>query len=104
MTYVCVTHMLICMRTTVHLPDALLERAKQWPRNRTLTSMIRGGLADCARAKAKKRKPRRPLRVSKATGGLLPGVDPIKLLQWDLEQDDIETMGRLERGYGPAGR
>ena len=54
-------------------------------------------------AKAKKRKPR-ALRVSKATGGLLPGVDPIKLLQPDLEQDDIETMGRLERGYGFAGR
>lgn len=94
------------MRTTVHLPDALLERAKQVAakENRTLTSMIEEGLRIVLDAKAKKRKPRRPLRVSKATGGLLPGVDPIKLLQWDLEQDDIETMGRLERGYGPAGR
>ena len=94
------------MRTTVHLPDDLLKRAKQMAakENRTLTSIIEEGLRTVVDAKPKKPRPRRPVRVSKATGGLLPGVDPIKLLQWDLEQDDIETMRRLERGYGPAGR
>jgi hypothetical protein len=86
-------------RTTVRLPQELLNRAKRKAaaEGRTLTSLIADGLrmvvADDRRpAKAKRVLP----PVSKADGGLLPGVDLMdtRLLQ---EADDIESVRRLTR-------
>lgn len=86
------------MRTTVHLPDALLKRAKQVAakENRTLTSMIEEGLRIVLanRAPSGEIKPRTLPRCSKATGGLRPGLDPIKLLQQIEEIDDAEMIAR----------
>ena len=67
------------MRTTVRLDDALLEQAKREAaeRHETLTSLIERGLrlalAESRPARAKR--PRVVLPVSKATGGLRPGID-----------------------------
>ena len=69
--------MLQCMRTTVRVNDDLLERAKKRAADegRTLTSLIEDGLA-LALAKPKSgRRKRVELPVSKASGGVLPGVD-----------------------------
>ena len=69
--------MLRCMRTTVRINDDLLERAKKQAADegRTLTSLIEDGLA-LALAKPKSgRRKRVKLPVSKASGGVLPGVD-----------------------------
>ncbi len=71
-------------RTTVRLPSELLKRAKRKAaeEGRTLTSLIEDGLRLVISADRQKAK--RPLgpipRVSKATGGLMPGVDITKYL------------------------
>jgi hypothetical protein len=59
-------------RTTVRLPQELLDRAKRKAsaEGRTLTSLIEA-IADDRGAKKKRRLP----RISKATGGLMPGID-----------------------------
>ena len=45
-------------------------------------------------------KPTRKLpRISTATGGLMPGIDPIKFFQSVEELDDIEYVERLKRGF-----
>ena len=65
------------MRTTIRLHDGILQRAKQRAADegRTLTSLIEEGLRIVLdTAKSKKRK-RARLPISKATGGLLPGMD-----------------------------
>lgn len=65
------------MRTTIRIHDDLLKRAKKRAaeEGRTLTSLIEDGLTlILAEPKAKSRK-RVLLPVSKATGGVLPGVD-----------------------------
>jgi len=65
------------MRTTVRLDDELLRQArkKAADEGRTLTALIEEGL----RLVTAKPKPGRPksvtLPVSRATGGVLPGVD-----------------------------
>jgi hypothetical protein len=69
--------MLQYMRTTVRINDNLLERAKKQAADegRTLTSLIEDGLAlILAKPKADRRE-RVELPVSKASGGVLPGVD-----------------------------
>lgn len=90
------------MRTTVHLPDDLLARAKQKAaeEGRTLTSMIEEGLtiALADRPKPAERRKRKMPRVSRATGGLLPGIDPVKINSAVEEAEDIE---RLRRATGP---
>jgi hypothetical protein len=66
------------MRTTVRLDDALLNRAKREAakRNQTLTSMIDAGLRlVLAQAETQRRSQRVVLPVSRAGGGVLPGVD-----------------------------
>ena len=68
--------MLRCMRTTVRINDDLLERAKKQAADerRTLTSLIEDGLAlVLAKPKSGRRK-RVELPISKASGGVLPGV------------------------------
>ncbi len=69
--------MYLCMRTTIRIRDDLLKRAKKRAADegRTLTSLVEDGLVlVLAKAKASRRK-RIALPVSKATGGVLPGVD-----------------------------
>lgn len=65
------------MRTTIRIKDDLLKRAKKRAADegRTLTSLVEDGLIlVLSRAKSDSRK-RVELPVSKATGGVLPGVD-----------------------------
>ena len=65
------------MRTTIRIRDELLERAKNKAaqQGRTLTALVEEGLMIVlARANDTKRK-RIRLPVSKASGGVLPGVD-----------------------------
>jgi hypothetical protein len=66
------------MRTTVRLDEALLTRAKEIARKRgeTLTSLLERGLRLAMAGGYKKTKNARvKLPVSKASGGVLPGVD-----------------------------
>ena len=65
------------MRTTIRINENLLKRAKKLAANegRTLTSLVEDGLAlILAKPKAKRRE-RVELPVSKATGGVMPGID-----------------------------
>lgn len=65
------------MRTTIRINDDLLKRAKKRAADegRTLTSLVEEGLVlMLSRTKAGRRK-RIELPVSKAGGGVLPGVD-----------------------------
>jgi len=65
------------MRTTVRIKDDLLKQAKKRAADegRTLTSLVEDGLAlILAKPKANRRE-RVELPVSKATGGVLPGID-----------------------------
>jgi hypothetical protein len=86
-------------RTTVRLPEALLDRArrKAAAENRTLTSLIEDGLRMVVgeNRKTEKRKSVIP-RVSKAGGGLMPGVDLTdpSTLQ---ESDDLDFVRRMQR-------
>jgi hypothetical protein len=86
-------------RTTVRLPQDLLNRArrKAAAEGRTLTSLIADGLRMVIADNRKPTKQKRVLpRVSKATGGLLPGIDvsDARSLQ---DMEDIEYMQRLTR-------
>ncbi len=86
-------------RTTVRLPEELLNRArrKAAAENRTLTSLIEDGLARVVGENriTNKRKPVMP-RVSKAGGGLMPGIDLTdpSTLQ---ETDDLDYVRRMQR-------
>ena len=69
--------MIGCMRTTVRIKDDLLQRARKraTEEGRTLTSLIEDGLVlVLTKSKVAWRK-RVVLPVSKASGGVLPGVD-----------------------------
>lgn len=70
--------MLRCMRTTVRLDDALLERARAEAAKRktTLTSLIEQGLELVLRRPMKPRG-QRPVTLPecRAGGGTMPGVD-----------------------------
>src|SRR5215471_2956375 len=68
-------------RTTVRLPPDLLNRAKRKAaaEGRTLTSLIEDGLRLVTSEAVKTARTRRVMPpVSKATGGLMPGVDLTK--------------------------
>lgn len=88
-------------RTTVRLPRELLRRAKRKAaeEGRTLTSLIADGLRLVVdQARARPRPTRGELPVSKATGGLLPGVDITKFS--DIQgMDDLEYAERLKAGF-----
>ena len=85
-------------RTTVRLPIELLKRAKRKAaaEGRTLTALIEEGLrhvvADKPRPSEKKR---RPVPVSKATGGLMPGVDLTQMSKI-YEMEDLEYVERMK--------
>jgi hypothetical protein len=65
------------MRTTIRLRDDLLKRAKRRAaaERRTLTSLVEEGVAIVLAGQARKPRDRVVLPVSKASGGVLPGVD-----------------------------
>lgn len=88
-------------RTTVRLPTDLLRRAKRKAADegRTLTALIEDGLRRVvADSGHKAKRPRGPVPVSSATGGLRPGVDITKFS--DIQgMDDLEYAERLRRGF-----
>ena len=70
--------MLLHMRTTVRLDEGLLEQARREAARRgvTLTALIEQGLRMALRRpRSSPRAARVELPVSRATGGLLPGID-----------------------------
>jgi hypothetical protein len=79
------------MRTTVRLDDALLGQVKQEAarRKQTVTSLIETGLRlVLAQSKRSHKRPRVTLPVSRAGGGVLPGVDL---------DDSSALLDRMER-------
>jgi hypothetical protein len=86
-------------RTTVRLPKDLLARAKRkaLADGRTLTSLIEEGLRLVLGTTSKVGKTKRVIPpVSKATGGLMPGLDltDFSALQ---EIEDLEYVERMKR-------
>jgi len=85
-------------RITVRLPEDLLKRAKRKAvaEGRTLTSLVEEGLrlVVAERRNAKQEKRVMP-RVSKATGGPMPGIDlnDLSALQ---EMDDLDYVERMK--------
>ena len=85
-------------RTTVRLPQELLARAKRKAagEGRTLTSLIEDGLRAVVDERSKPAKRKRILpRISKATGGLLPGVDLTRFSDYQ-EMEDLEYVERMK--------
>ena len=86
-------------RTTVRLPEDLLRRAKRKAseEGRTLTSLIEEGLRQVITEARPKRSSKRLLpRISKAKGGLLPGVDLTSFSAFE-EAEDLANFARLKR-------
>ena len=86
-------------RTTVRLPEELLRRAKRKAvaEGRTLTALIEEGLRlVTAEKKADQPAKRIMPRVSKAKGGLLPGIDLDKFSEIQ-QADDLAYVGRMKR-------
>jgi hypothetical protein len=85
-------------RTTVRLPPDLLARAKRKAaaQGRTLASLIEDGLRlVLSESKKPAKKKRGSIRVSKATGGLMPGVDLTSFSALE-EIDDLEYVERMK--------
>jgi hypothetical protein len=85
-------------RTTVRLPRDLLLRAKRKAaaEGRTLTALIEDGLRAVISGSVKPAKRRRVvLPVSKAKGGLLPGVDLTRMSDYQ-EMEDLEYVERMK--------
>ena len=100
LTYSCLMDMSRHMtdRTTVRLPEDLLKRAKRKAaaEGRTLTSLIADGLRLVIAENRKVTKPNRLMpRISKATGGSMPGLDlgDLPALQ---EMDDLDYVRRMK--------
>ena len=85
-------------RTTIRLPENLLNRAKRKAaaEGRTLTSLIEEGLRLVVAEHRRATKAKRVLpRISKATGGPMPGVDLTDLSALQ-EMDDLEYVQRMK--------
>ena len=85
-------------RTTVRLPGSLLERAKRKAaaEGRTLTALIEEGLRFVLAGPAKGRRRRRLLpRISKAGGGLIPGVNLTSQSALQ-ETEDLDYLRRMK--------
>lgn len=88
-------------RTTVRLPEDLLNRArrKAAAEGRTLTSLIEDGLRLVVSEKRDRSKQKAiSLPVSSAGGGPLPGVDYRSLAALE-ELDDLEYVERMRKGF-----
>lgn len=84
-------------RTTVRLPDDLMERAKAKAatEGRTLTALIEEGLRRILKERPPSAKAGRvSLPVSSAGGGLAPGIDLSDSTSLQ-EMDDLDAAGRL---------
>lgn len=83
-------------RTTVRLPEELLARArrKAVAEGRTLTSLIEDGLRLVVAPRTKKEERILP-PISKATGGLMPGID-ISNSAAIQEMEDLEYIERMK--------
>jgi ribbon-helix-helix CopG family protein len=86
------------VRTTVRLPEELLDRAtrKAAAEGRTLNSLIEDGLRLAVTGTQKVSQHKRSLpRISKATGGAMSGIEftDSATLQ---EIDDLDYIGRLK--------
>jgi hypothetical protein len=84
-------------RTTVRLPETLLRRAKRKAaaEGRTLTALIEEGLRFVLAEPTKSGRAKRVQpRISKAGGGLVPGVDlsSSSILQ---EAEDLDYVRRI---------
>jgi hypothetical protein len=87
------------MRTTVRLPEDLLRRAKRKAaaEARTLTSLIEEGLRTVVDKRPRPAKRRRVvLPVSRATGGLMPGIDLTRFSDYQA-MEDLEYIERMKR-------
>jgi hypothetical protein len=85
-------------RTTVRLPKDLLARAKRKAaaEGRTLTSLIEDGLRLIVADNKKRAKGKRVMPpVSKATGGLMPGIDLTRFSALE-ELDDLDYVERMK--------
>ena len=88
-------------RTTVRLPNDLLTNAKRLAARdgRTLTDLIEDGLRQVVEAGKKDTKKKRVLpRISKASGGLSPGID-LKRFSDFQEIEDLKYAARLRSGF-----
>ena len=86
-------------RTTVRLPEDLFNRAKRKAaaEGRTLTSLIEDGLRLIVSESQKAPKSKRVLpRVSKAGGGLMPGIE-LNNSSGLQEADDLDYVWRMIR-------
>ncbi len=86
--------------TTVRLPDSLIALAKKKARERgtTLTALLEEGLREVVSERPGSAKPRRvKLPISSAKGGLLPGIDSVKLGAHSQGQDDLDYVERMKR-------
>jgi hypothetical protein len=87
-------------RTTVRLPAELLRKAKRKAdaEGRTLTALMEDGLRYVVSDKpTSERKPRPEIPISKASGGMMPGItNPRRDIE---ELDDLEYIERLNRGF-----
>jgi Family of unknown function (DUF6364) len=85
-------------RTTVRLPQDLLKKAKRKAaqEGRTLTSLIEDGLRIVVAENGNRPKAKRVMpRVSKATGGLRPGIDLDQFWKYQ-EMEDLEYVERMK--------
>lgn len=92
------------MRTTVRLPGDLLERAKRRAaaEGTTLAALIEEGLRLVILRKKSpgnggKVKRGDTLPMSRHSGGLMPGIDPIKINTQIEDIEDIERMQAIAR-------
>lgn len=87
-------------RTTVRLPEELLTRAKRKAatEGRTLTSLIEQGLRLVVSHKTEPKSARHNNPpISKARGGLRPGMSWENLSSSVQEMDDLEYVERMKR-------
>jgi len=87
------------VRTTVRLPEELLIQAKRRAaeEGRTLTALIEQGLRLIVSRKPGPSTPKHnDPPISKATGGLLPGVDLVSFSGLE-EAEDLACWARLQR-------
>lgn len=79
MTSVCSPDMHVCMRTTMNLPDSLLERARKAAaeEDTTVTQLVREGLQErlSRRIKRSRAGKKRYKLTTFGRGGVRPGVD-----------------------------
>ena len=79
------------MRTTIRLRDDLLKRAKRRAaeEQRTLTSIVEEGVSMVLHRPRRQGRDRVAVPVSRATGGVLPGVDLNRASDLEAVMDEV---------------